>query len=222
MAARPSGVVDSVFSYLQDGLAAGVWKAGDKLPSEKELCQKLQVSRMSVRSAIGKLVALGVVESYQGKGSYVRMPPRQDPLSDIGPLIVPAHADRLSVFEFRKVVEGESAALAAIRATEEMARDMEQTIRAMEEGRSNDDIARQDLAFHFLVAKATGNEVIIRMFEILQDTYLTMFEENVSTLGKMGAAYHRRILMAIRTRDMQTARQCMLEHLDATMRGMTK
>lgn len=222
MATRPSGVVDSVFAYLQDGLAAGQWKPGDKLPSEKELCQKLQVSRMSVRSAIGKLAALGVVESHQGKGSYVCMPAKQDPLSNIGPLIVPAHADRLSVFEFRKVVEGESAALAAIRATEEMARDMEQTIRSMEEGRNNDDIANQDLAFHYLVAKATGNEVIIRMFEILQDTYLTMFEENVSTLGKMGVSYHRRILMAIRTRDMQTARQCMLEHLDATMRGMTK
>ena len=78
------------------------------------------------------------------------------------------------------------------------------------------------MAFHCLVARASGNEVILRVFQLMRSTYIRMFEDNVSLLGKTGTEHHRRILLAIQTRDMQTARSCMLDHLDDTMRAICR
>ena len=64
-------VEEAVYTELLREIKDGIWKNGDKLPSETELCRKMQVSRSSVRSAIQRLRALGVVEVIHGKGTYV-------------------------------------------------------------------------------------------------------------------------------------------------------
>lgn len=219
---RPSNVTQEVFRYLNDGIACGVWKPGDKLPSESELSAQLSASRISVRSAIGRLSGLGLVASQQGKGTFVCHPPEQGALNQLGTLLQPSNADRLSVFEFRKIMESESAALAAIRATSEHVRAMEESIVAMETAETDEEAAQQDMAFHRFLAQSTGNQVIIQVFEVMRDTYIRMFEDNVSVLGKRGVLFHRQILLAIQTRDMQLARKTMLEHLDDTMRAISQ
>ena len=216
---KSATVTDGVFQYLQEGISSGRWKPGDKLPSEAELCRELSASRVSVRNAIGRLAGLGLAQSLQGKGTFVRTPPASGLLNTT--LYLPS-TDRLNVFEFRKIIESESAALAAIRATSADVLEMEQSILGMESGKSDEDVAEQDMAFHCLVARASGNEVILRIFQVMRSIYIQMFEDNVSLLGKTGTEHHRRILLAIQTRDMQTARNCMLEHLDDTMRAICR
>ena len=123
-------MTDSAFQYLSDGIREGRWKSGEKLPSESQLCQELDISRTTVRSAIGRLTGLGLARSIQGKGTFVCAAP-------------PAQAaeqqriqstNRLDVFEFRKIIESESAALAAIRATALDVQEMEDTIAGMSLG----------------------------------------------------------------------------------------
>jgi len=171
---------------------------------------------------IGRLSGLGLVSSHQGKGTFVCQPSEQGALNQLGNLLQPSNVDRLSVFEFRKIMESESAALAAIRATSEHVRAMEESIVAMENAESDTLAAQQDMAFHRLIAQSTGNQVIIQVFEVMRDTYTRMFEDNVSLLGKRGVQFHRQILLAIQTRDMSSARQTMLEHLDDTMRAISQ
>ena len=214
---KSATVTDGVFQYLQEGISSGRWKPGDKLPSEAELCRELSASRVSVRNAIGRLAGLG--QSLQGKGTFVRTPPASGLLNTT--LYLPS-TDRLNVFEFRKIIESESAALAAIRATSADVQAMEESIVQMGSGASDPDVAEQDLAFHQLIAKASGNEIILQVFQAMRSIYSRMFEENVALLGKVGSEHHRRILLAVQTRDMQTARQCMLEHLDDTMRAICR
>ena len=185
---RPSSVTQEVFRYLNDGIASGIWKPGDKLPSESELSAQLSASRISVRAAIGRLSGLGLVSSHQGKGTFVCQPSEQG----------------------------------ALRATSEHVRAMEESIVAMENAESDTLAAQQDMAFHRLIAQSTGNQVIIQVFEVMRDTYTRMFEDNVSLLGKRGVQFHRQILLAIQTRDMSSARQTMLEHLDDTMRAISQ
>ena len=214
-----SSATDQVFGYLSRGIAAGTWKPGEKLPSEAQLCRQLGASRVTVRSALSRLAGLGQVRSQQGRGTFVCRPAPPDAP---GNLLGLGGADRLSVFEFRKIIESESAALAAIRATSADVTEMEQSILGMESGQSDEAVAEQDMAFHCLVARASGNEVILRVFQLMRSTYIRMFEDNVSLLGKTGTEHHRRILLAIQTRDMQTARSCMLDHLDDTMRAICR
>lgn len=212
-----SRISDSVFQYLNDGIISGRWKVGDKLPTEAQLCSQLGASRTTVRGAIGRLTGLGLAQSIQGKGTFVCTPPLPDNQNSLLHL---ENADRLSVFEFRKIIESESAALAAIRANSADVMEMEHSIVEMEAGRSPQDVAAQDMAFHYLVARASGNEIIQSIFEVMRATYARMFEANVAQLSNAGVENHRRILLAIQTRDMQGARQSMLNHLDDTMRSV--
>lgn len=108
--------------------------------------------------------------------------------------------------------------MAALRADSADVSEMKQSILEMEAGRSQADIAARDMEFHYLIARATRNEIILRIFEVMRATYARMFEDNVARMGNEGVEYHRRILLAIQTRDIRSARQCMLDHLDDTMR----
>lgn len=215
---KASTVTDGVVDYLTDAISSGQWKPGERIPSEAQLCTLLGVSRITVRSAIGQLAALGLVQSQQGKGTFVCSPS----VSQSIPLLPMQNADRLSVFEFRKIVESESAALTAIRASSLDVQALEESIVGMEQATTDKKVAEYDMVFHALIAQATGNEVIQRVFQMMQETYSRMFEDNVSHLGKAGVEHHRRILLAVQTRDMNAARQNMLEHLDDTMRSLCK
>lgn len=212
-------LVDHVFDYLYEGITAEKWMVGEKLPSEAQLCQQLGASRTTVRSAIDRLIGLGLAQSIRGKGTFVRTPSLPENVSSYLRL---EHVDRLSVFEFRKVIEGESASLAAIRANAADVQEMERLVLEMEANRSQADVAAQDMAFHYLIARATKNEIILRIFDVMRSTYARMFEDNVSKLGNIGVEQHRRILASIQIRDMAAARQCMLDHLDETMRAVCR
>lgn len=209
-----------VFQYLNEGIAANRWKEGDKLPTEAQLCSQLEVSRTTVRRAIGRLTGMGLAKSIQGKGTFVCRP--KPGSESVSPHLEDqlGRADRLTVFEFRKIIESESAALAAIRANAADVQRMEQSILEMEADRSPQNTAAQDMVFHYLIAQASGNEIIQYIFETMRSTYARMFEDNVAKLGNVGIEYHRRILLAIQTRDMEAARQCMLKHLENTMRSV--
>lgn len=209
---KPNNVTDSVFHYLSQKINSGHWRCGDQLPSEAQLCARLGASRVSVRSALSQLAALGLVERQQGRGTFVCSPCRWDSflhIQDVNPM---------SIFEFRKIIESESAALAAIRATASDVDALQQTIVKMEENLSDAQVAEQDMLFHFFIAKASNNEVILQIFQNMRETYANMFQDNVAQMGNIGVNQHRKILLDIQVRDMDAARQDMLVHLDNTLR----
>ena len=211
---KDTSAVDTVYNYLFQNIRNGTWKPGDKIPSEADLCGILNVSRVSVRGALGRLSALGMVQSRQGKGTFVSEPPAETQ----SPAFHIQNLDRLSLFEFRRIIERESAALAALRATSEDVLAMQDSIYKMEHGETEQEIAEQDLRFHALIAKATGNEIIQHVSRIAEEAYLHMFMENVAQMGSLGTAHHRQILLDIQVRDADAARQHMNAHLDETAR----
>ena len=68
---REKNVTNRVIAYVNENIQSGNWKVGDKLPSEHEICNTLDVSRISVRSALQHFIALGVLRSVQGKGTFL-------------------------------------------------------------------------------------------------------------------------------------------------------
>ena len=208
---------DNVYQYLSEGISSGRWKTGDKLPSEAELCLELQASRSTVRSAIERLNGLGLVQSYQGKGTFVS---NAVPREHAETMLHINGANRLDVFEFRKIIESQSAALAAMRATVADVEALEQSILAMAEANTLREIAGADMRFHQLIAKCSGNMIIQGVFEVLQPTYAEMFMTNVTHMHKAGVMQHREILLAIQQRNMEEARKRMLEHIDEAMRAV--
>ncbi|MGE4480588.1 histidine utilization repressor [Acidocella sp.] len=80
---RPQKLYEQVKTYLRAGIAAGTWKAGEKIPSEFELMERLGASRMTVHRALRELSAEGMLLRVQGAGSFVQPPAPRSPLLEI-------------------------------------------------------------------------------------------------------------------------------------------
>jgi len=193
-------------------------KPGDKLPGERELVKLLGICRSSVREALRILEVMGLVEVKPGKGAFVK-----DPLADAvqAPLAswLAAHQEAvLELFEVRQLLEPEAACLAARRARPKMLASLETTweeMKASAEARDLVGVVLADTDFHLLVAKATGNSLLVRLMEGLSGPLSESLKVTLRVPGQKEQAVeeHRRILEAIRNREGEKARALMEEHL---------
>lgn len=193
---------------------AGTFAPGERLPAERTLARQMRVSRSSLREALSALELSGHVEIRLGSGIYVRQGRRAK-----------ARADRsgtspFDVLRARRLVEGETAALAARHATPAqvalMTRSFERLARDM---RANRTQSAADREFHLCIARASGNSALALVVERLwaeggQPLDVRM-EELFVTRGRKrdNIAEHRAVLDAIRERDAPAARRAMRRHL---------
>lgn len=142
---------------LAGEIESGRYRAGERLPPERELAQTLDVSRTTVREALLALEIMRFIEIRVGAGVFV-LDEAQRGLSELGE---PDGAPPSDVLAARRIVEGETAALAAQNATEDDINAMRAA--ADEMAASIDDVDRFDIAdaaFHSAIAVAAGNDVL--------------------------------------------------------------
>ena len=213
---KKSNLVDEVYGQLLHMLASGEYPEGSKLPSETQLCEALGVSRNTVRTAMSKLIALGIVDNQQGYGNRVRSMNVGMYANSILPCMLANASDLVLATEFRIGVESMAARLAAMRATE-------RDIRRLREAYENADrcidcedaFATYDMEFHRLVAEASQNPLFVRtseMIEAMYTTWLIGFQRNHGV--DKSHDYHSRIYEAIRQHDPEAAAKGMQQHLE--------
>lgn len=203
-----------IAQQIRQKIQNGTYAPGQKLPSEAELCREYGASRLSVRSAIGQLAAQGLVQTFQGKGSFVCQMPQVDAA---GHLFQGKSISRTDFFELRRILETESASLAAQRADRETIARLRELAFAMQRGEQEGEIAEADEQFHLLLAQATKNPAIAGIFQMLRPYFRSMMAQNVSVLGTDGCTAHLKIVAAIEARNSELAKQHMSEHLNQTM-----
>ncbi len=215
---RPS---DQIIQQVQDAIRNGDLALGDKLPTERALSEQFGVSRGVVREAIKALGAMGLVESRQGSGIFVR----NNTISSVSRAFVLSvspdveSVDRL--FEFRQVLEKEAARLAATRATPEHVATMEETLARMSQGDDVDDwllFGEVDSRFHHHISEACGNpylQVAIASVRDMQRDIVRVFAERAGLMEE-AMNHHHRILGAIRERAPETAATTMADHISYT------
>lgn len=203
-----------IAQQIRQKIQNGTYAPGQKLPSEAELCREYGASRLSVRSAIGQLAAQGLVQTFQGKGSFVCQMPQADAA---GYLFQGKSISRTDFFELRRILETESASLAAQRADRETIARLRELVFAMQRGEQEGEIAEADEQFHLLLAQATKNPAIAGIFQMLRPYFRSMMAQNVSVLGTDGCTAHLKIVAAIEARNSELAKQHMSEHLNQTM-----
>ena len=106
---KKSNLVDEVYQQLVSMLASGEYPEGSKLPSETQLCEALGVSRNTVRTAMSKLIALGIVDNQQGFGNCVRSMNVGMYANSILPCMLANASDLVSATEYRIGVESMAA-----------------------------------------------------------------------------------------------------------------
>ena len=219
---KKESVGSQVFRQLRDQVLRRAWPPGTKLPSEHELSRTMDVSRVSIREGIQRLVSLGILETRHGEGTFVSELKAETYFNALIPLLALDETDIFHVLEYRLILEKGSAALAAQRATEQDIADLEAGYERMVQHQGNvAEFARADLEFHLILAKATGNSVMVKVNNVLRSVLGISMENIVSTLGmKDGLHYHRLLIDAVRAHDRERAEKLMEQHVLRTIQRL--
>lgn len=218
---RRQPLTDQVLKYLQQQIAAHVYPVGTRLPAEPDLMRQLGIGRSTLREAIRVLAHAGVVEVRPGDGTYVcRTPAEQEPLDQRL-----RHARVLEVYEVRRALELECAALAALRRDDVDIARLSQALQTREaalDSRPTTVFLDADLAFHAAVAAATKNTLFVELYR----TFLTAMREALQTtsqipdLIRQNHHLHVSLVEAIVQQDAQQARLIAEALLDTNTRHM--
>lgn len=222
---RPSTYADQVYGKILSNIMSGTFVNGARLPSEKALGESFGVSRPVVREALARLQRDGLIESRRGSGSFVRSTPPED-LSLVTDLTQIARYQRFQ--EFRLVVEGAAAGLAAERRTEaDMTRIQGAHDRFVAEVEVGQFLWQSDRALHLAIAEAAGNEFFPRSLDgpesRLSDFMtisLMLTSSRSHQRGKLVIQEHANIVEAIRSRDAASAKIAMANHIVQARRRM--
>lgn len=228
---RTKRLYEEIVEQIRELMAGGQLKPGDKLLSERELAERLQVSRPSVREAIRSLEVMGFVDIRRGGGTYVRDTHADDIIRPLALFLAAERSSLLEMFEVRRIFETATARMAAERATPAEVRRLEAALESMQErfsARDSEKGEEADVEFHYGVAEASHNALLIRLFRTLSAEFgravsvarrrLYMDHENPRKL----VAQHRRIYAAIQDRDPEGAARAMREHLVYAERELRK
>lgn len=192
-------------------------KPGDKLPSERELAETLRVSRGSIRDAIRGLELMGMVEPRQGMGTIVKEISAESVVNPFANALKRRKELVSELIDFRKMLEPPLAARAAMHATAEEVAEMEEILRRQEEKQRQGDAAvDEDTEFHYSVALASDNSVVLKVIDILMEQSRDTRARSLQVEGRpqKSLSGHRRILAAIKRRDADGANAAMCRHLE--------
>jgi len=190
---------------------------GDKLPSERELAEMLRVSRGSIRDAIRGLELLGLVEPRQGTGTIVREISADSVVNPFANALKRRKELVSELLDFRKMLEPPLAARAATHASPEELAEMEEILRRQEEKQRQGDAAvAEDTEFHYSVALASDNSVVLKVIDILMDLLRDTRARSLQVEGRpqKSLSGHRRVLAAIKRHDGEAAKAAMRRHLE--------
>ena len=217
---KPKRISDQVYDQLRELIFRGEIKPGERIMPERELAEVLDVSRTSVRDAINKLVAIGLLDQRQGQGTFVRFPDTKV-LSPLAAAMETQDATLQDLLEVRMGLECNAAAMAAKRADE---RDLQFLERSIHEMQAEVDSGRlgteADVSFHMAVCYSTKNPLQVHIMKNFYDFLFVGIKENLAHLYKDPAniqkivSQHNEIYKAIRSRDPESAYRCMQTHIN--------
>jgi len=207
---------EQVAEQIRKLISSGALKPGDLLPPERELAAKLGVGRSSIRDAVRTLEVMGILEPRQGHGTVVR-----DLSADalVVPLSLVLTRKRELVHELldvRRMIEPALAARAAKNATPEEIAQMRGILERHEAKlRRGEQAIDEDSDFHYALALAARNSVVLRVLDVLMDLLRESRSRSLQVKGRPKRSFdgHRRILRAIERRDGHAAESAVRQHL---------
>jgi DNA-binding FadR family transcriptional regulator len=220
---------EQVLDQLGKDICAGRYRPGQVLPSEGELCERFNFSRIVIREAIKSLAAKGMLEVRRRVGTLVLETTRWN-LFD--PDIIAWRADAAEVdpvmsrdlMELRRIVEPAAVRLAAARASDDERRALRAAYMAMERAvNGKGDYVKADVAFHATILSACGNQYVRQMQEAMSSLLQAMFKIVSEKPGGPASSLgmHEAVCLAIEAGDPVAAERAalvLIEHAEADLR----
>lgn len=217
---KPTRVSDLVFEQLRDLIFKGRLKPGEQLMTERELTENLGVSRPTVREAIHRLVALGLLEHRQGQGTFVNPDAFSADKNPFSAIIKDQEVSLVDLLEVRLGLECNAVMMAANRATEDDIKDLERSLEEIAADIDRGGLGQEpDVAFHMGIAYATKNTAHIHIMKNFYELLFFGISTNLQLLFCEPAnlekviQQHTRILQCIRVHNSDCAYEAMKEHI---------
>jgi GntR family transcriptional repressor for pyruvate dehydrogenase complex len=216
---KPKRISDQVFDQIRELIYRGKLKPGEKLMTERELAQAMNVSRTTIRDAIQRLVTMGLITQKQGQGTFVKSlaAVQENPLAKA---MEAQSATLVDLLEVRLGLECNAASLAAQRADETDITAMAQSIDEMQQEVNSGRLGTEaDTGFHMAIAYAAKNPLHILIMRNFYDYLFHSIRENLASLYEDPEnvekifAQHQAILEAISSRDPDRAYASMNIHI---------
>lgn len=217
---------DDIVSKLESMILEGTLRAGERLPAERILAEQFGVSRPSLREAIQKLAAKGLLTSRQGGGNYIAESLGSNFSDPLLPLLENNPEAQRDLLEFRHTLEGSCAYYAAMRATEPDRQRLTEAFEALQRCYAKDGEANRaeegaaDARFHLAIAEASHNAVLLHtirgLFDLLKRNVLTniggMYAQRTETRNML-MKQHGEFYRAIMAGEAQKARELSDSHI---------
>jgi len=220
---------EEIIEQVKRMIAEGVLQPGDRLISERELADKLEVGRSAVREAFRALEAMGVVEVRPGEGTFIREVDVGTIIETLGMVLVLERDTIKELLELRKIIEVGAAGLAALRRSREHLNRMEEILRQMERDLVGGELGEEaDWQFHYTIAQAAQNSLLVTLMNTISGTMRrVLYAARRQLYLSPGAPQrllreHYAIFEAIKAGEVERARNAMLDHLDKVEKGLLK
>lgn len=212
---KRTSVGEAVIAEIRDAITRGDLSPGDQLPPERELAERLGVSRLTMREGLKVLAAIGLVEARQGEGTFVCRPKAESMLDPLLATMLETE-QLLELIEARTVLEVALVGLAARRASaahlDRLAASLERFAGHLE---AREDYLQADLDFHATIAEAADNPVLSRFYANINDliSHLRQKTYTVEGSGERALISHQEIFEAVCARKEAASQNAMREHM---------
>lgn len=222
---KGSIATELVVSHVRGLLDRGELRAGDRLPSERELARRLGVSRPSLRAGLRSLAVMGIVQTRPGAGSFIAGGPPAFGTTALGFHAALHGFSRDQMFQARQALEVAVAGLAAEHAKPEdligVSDEATGMFASLEDPQA---FLEHDIAFHQAVAAASGNPILSALVNMVAEQFRELRRRTIGHAKdlKQAAEEHRAIYLALRAHDPERARRAMRDHLERAYRDQVR
>lgn len=209
-ASKPKTAVEVIIDSIKTLLITRQVLPGDRLPSEIELAESLQISRGSVREAMKILSSFGIVTIRRGDGTYVSENLAGGLIDPLLFQLILTDYDKTKLLELRELMEIGMMKIVVEKASDESLRKIREAHENMAEAVENGTVSAKELAlldsgFHEAIVDATGNPLVQKIYGFVMEMFLPSLETSVARgdHGKFSVALHKRIIDALESRDLE-------------------
>ncbi|MBS3178213.1 MULTISPECIES: FadR/GntR family transcriptional regulator [unclassified Pseudoclavibacter] len=217
-------VTDGAILRIKEMIVSGDLVPGSKLPPEKELSERLGLSRSSLREAVKALEVIRVLDVRRGDGTYVTsLEPRL--LLEAMNFVVDLHQDDsvLEILAVRRMLEPQAAAVAARVASPEQLTQLEEILSEIDDDTEVEGLIEHDLKFHRHIVESTGNKYLTSLIDSLSSrTVRARVWRGITQAGAVSRTVdeHRAILDALRSGDAELTAALTLAHVSGVERWL--
>lgn len=228
---KKNNVVDDVIqelcNYILGGIMSGTFKKGDKIPSERELSELLNVGRSTIRESIKVLIMLGLLTIKPGQGTYIADGSDGFYSAPLSWGLIIGYKSIEEIIEVRILLESEAARLATIRCGSESMKTINEIIANMHRHLNNDDVkafSAEDVKLHLTIAEAADNSAIYQMINTIRKLLEVWINRVLIDRDSMKITLqeHEAVYNCMRLGDANGAYEAMRKHIKAACMRLKK